>query len=763
LNLVGAGAQIVAETTGIDTFDAAFDSTLQQYLLVWSTWSQQVKGMLLTSAGQPAGGAFVIASGFAPRVAYSSASGAYLVTYTNSANRLARFVTPGTNGTATLGTASALGALSWVSGNGNIGSSAYVSSSNTFLSTWWDGGSNVLIRSVGASGVNPSASTLVTDSATPELPDIACGTSSCLVVGRTWGNTIWARWVDLNGAATTARFNIESGGSSARSMARVAYNSTQATWVVAWVRDNIPQTTTVAAGAVTVGTIQPVVPGRVGSELDLAYNAGLNAFGIAAQGGSADIWAQGLDGAGAPLSGAVVTASNAATTDGIPVLAANPSGTQFLVVYRPTTTTLRMQLLGGVMPGGAAPFGAFDTPADGAAGLQGSFAVTGWALDDTGVDRVEIWRDLASGEPSSNAYTSDPSHPAYGKVFVANPLFVTGARPDVQTAYSSYPNAARAGWGYLLLSWGLWGQTNSSGALTYKLYAYGYDVNGRNTLLGSKTITVDNAHATKPFGAIDTPTYGGTVSGAFWGFGWALTPNASSCSVANGSVVMSIDSGPLLPVSYGGVRSDIAAAFPGFSDSGAAGGAVWIDTTTLSNGVHQIGWLVTDSCSRQEGIGSRFFTVSNAAADALAVSATPASPVAALDTVRPAPALTVSSEPVSVRPVGGDWQPVTPARDGTVVVDVRQGGGVEVRLPATGGAYAGYQDIGGERRPLPLGSSLDAETGVFSWQPGPGFLGNFDLVFLVQGREVSHVRVVVRPAIRAGVDAPSAVRPQRFQ
>jgi hypothetical protein len=59
------------------------------------------------------------------------------------------------------------------------------------------------------------------------------------------------------------------------------------------------------------------------------------------------------------------------------------------------------------------------------------------------------------------------------------------------------------------------------------------------------------------------------------------------------------------------VRSDIAAAFAGFSNSAAAGGHSTFDTTALANGVHTIGWLITDDCNRTDGVGSRFFTVQN--------------------------------------------------------------------------------------------------------------------------------------------------------
>ena len=72
---------------------------------------------------------------------------------------------------------------------------------------------------------------------------------------------------------------------------------------------------------------------------------------------------------------------------------------------------------------------------------------------------------------------------------------------------------------------------------------------------------------------------------------------------------MAIDSGPLTPVIYGGARPDIAGAFSGFSNGSNGGGAYYLDLSTLTNGVHSIGWFVIDNCGRADGIGSRFFTV----------------------------------------------------------------------------------------------------------------------------------------------------------
>jgi sugar lactone lactonase YvrE len=417
--------------------------------------------------------------------------------------------------------------------------------------------------------------------------------------------------------------------------------------------------------------------------------------------------------------------------------------------------------------------GWFDTPVEGPTPLRGSFAVTGWALDTIGVDRVEIWRDLVDGETTTPYY--GPGHPGDGKVFIANAFFVEGSRPDVEERFTSYPFAYRAGWGYLLLSQGLWNQGNG----TYKLYAFAFSVDGRATTLGTKTITVDNANATQPFGAIDTPGYGATVSGSIWNYGWALTPaSTQGCTITNGHAQMSVDSAPLVTVDYGAFRDDVAAAFPGLTNSSAAGGSYFLDTTQLTNGMHQIGWFVTDSCGRQDGVGSRFFTVLNGSGDQAAVTGAhvlgsgpgtydargarrdvkarrdgalrqaqgmaSAGERAEMRADDLAPREDTLRRTVRVRQIGGDWE--TAARDATGghAIHVEQTGRIEVQLPAlASGEYAGFMDVRGGRRALPLGSSLDAAAGIFSWQPAPGFLGAYDLVFVSTATPDIVVRVRV--------------------
>jgi hypothetical protein len=388
-----------------------------------------------------------------------------------------------------------------------------------------------------------------------------------------------------------------------------------------------------------------------------------------------------------------------------------------------------------------APFGRIDTPVTGSTGLQGSFAVTGWALDDAGIDHVELWRDLATGEttPPYNA----PGQPGHGKIFIANALVVDGARPDVEAQYPTLPRKSQAGWGYLLLSQGLWNQGNG----TYTLYAYGYDKQGANSLLGTTTITVDNAHASKPFGAIDTPGVGETVAGAFYNFGWALTPKSTpTCTIGNGRVQMSLDSRPLVTVNYGDLRPDIAGAFPGFSNAGGAGGSTLIDTTTLEDGVHQIGWLVYDNCGRGDGVGSRFFTISNGSAMRAAFTAEPSAmftPQAAAADPSHETDRAADRGSIRLRRPESDWAWVPSDADGSHQVTVDSTSRIELELPAAPAArYEAYQIVNGERRNLPLGSSFDASTGTFFWQPAPAFRGAFDLVF--ETKDAGPVRVRVR-------------------
>jgi hypothetical protein len=207
---------------------------------------------------------------------------------------------------------------------------------------------------------------------------------------------------------------------------------------------------------------------------------------------------------------------------------------------------------------------------------------------------VDIFRSSVAGEPA-------------GLLFVGRAVFIRGARPDVR---SLFPNAAdndNAGWGFMVLTNFLPNQGNG----TFTLHAYAYDGAGLQTLLGSRRIVAANATSVKPFGTIDTPGQGETVSGSIVNFGWALTPAGKTIPTNGSTIDVYVDGVYRGHPVYNNYRADIAGLFPGLSNTNGAVGYFMLDTTTLANGLHTIQWVVTDSAGQTSGIGSRFFRVQN--------------------------------------------------------------------------------------------------------------------------------------------------------
>jgi hypothetical protein len=238
------------------------------------------------------------------------------------------------------------------------------------------------------------------------------------------------------------------------------------------------------------------------------------------------------------------------------------------------------------------PFGSFDTPADGSS-VRSSVAVTGWVLDDIGIDRVEIYR---GGENRQDW------------IYIGDAVLVEGARTDIEQTFPTYPMNHKAGWGYMML-------TNflpNGGNGIFTIYARATDTSGHSVTLGSKTITCDNANAVKPFGAIDTPTQGGIASGSnFVVWGWALTPWPNTIPTNGSTINVYVDSVSLGHPGYNIYRPDIAGLFPSYANSNGAAGYFILDTTTYENGVHTIQWVVTDGGGNTDGIGSRYFVIQN--------------------------------------------------------------------------------------------------------------------------------------------------------
>ncbi len=274
------------------------------------------------------------------------------------------------------------------------------------------------------------------------------------------------------------------------------------------------------------------------------------------------------------------------------------AGTVVLTSSDPTykNATLSVMIQVPSLGTSTAPIGVFDTPVAGAV-VSGEIGVTGWAVDDIGIAGVDIYRSPRAGEPRN----------ANGLVFLGAATLVAGARGDVQAAYPTRPMSEKAGWGYMLLTNMLPGGGNGP----FTLHAFARDFDGHSTLLGSRVITATNVTAKLPFGTIDTPTQGQTVSGTIVNFGWALTPQPNIIPVDGSTISVYVDDVFMGHPVYNNFRSDIAGLFPGYRNTGGAVGHFMLDTTLLTNGVHTIAWGVVDDQGNAQGIGSRYFTVSN--------------------------------------------------------------------------------------------------------------------------------------------------------
>jgi hypothetical protein len=381
---------------------------------------------------------------------------------------------------------------------------------------------------------------------------------------------------------------------------------------------------------------------------------------------------------------------------------------------------------------GQAPFGSFDTPLDSAV-VTGSIPVTGWALDDIGVEKVDIYRTPVSGE-------------GYNIIYIGSATFVEGARPDVELQFPEYPGNNRAGWGYMML-------TNflpAGGNGIFTLYARAIDTEGHTVNLGTKTITCDNANAVNPFGAIDTPPQGGTVSGnAYINFGWALTPLPGTIPIDGSTITVWVDGIDVGHPTYNQYREDIATLFPGYNNSNGAVGYFYLDTTPYDNGTHTIQWTVTDNNQNTDGIGSRFFTVNNTLRSAGGLrrlsegqrAAPFGIPVSLRECLRqPLEMMVDASTPVLFRrgfDLDNDYEQLFAGQNGSIDIAVNPLERLEIQLwpdedSRRNGTtrYEGYSMIANRIGPLPTGSTLDKDNGVFYWMPGPGFLGTFELIFL---------------------------------
>jgi hypothetical protein len=76
-------------------------------------------------------------------------------------------------------------------------------------------------------------------------------------------------------------------------------------------------------------------------------------------------------------------------------------------------------------------------------------------------------------------------------------------------------------------------------------------------------------------------------------------------------------------------------------------------------------------------------------------------------------------------------QAVYPDENGIIAVVIKELERIEIQLGENNADIQGYLISSNGLTKLPIGSTLDAKSGTFSWSPGPGFLGSYSLVFVL--------------------------------
>ena len=256
---------------------------------------------------------------------------------------------------------------------------------------------------------------------------------------------------------------------------------------------------------------------------------------------------------------------------------------------------------------------------------------------------------------------------------------------------------------------------------TFTLHALATDVDGHQTWLGTRAFTSDNANATKPFGTIDTP---GMATGCVGHRVSELRVDADAA--AEGRAVRWIDDrrphrrrrrrearGTSPTVRHPG-------ALPWLREHRQRRRRVRLRHDAYADGLHTISWVVTDSAGITEGIGSRFFIIDNAAAPA-AVQASVEAPLGAgsrspsVDAGRVGARAQGLRRSRTARSRAVPWRTASGRR--TTSSSASRFGWRRTGDAPQGSRYEGYLVVGDERRALPIGSTLDASTGRFYWQP----------------------------------------------
>ena len=167
-----------------------------------------------------------------------------------------------------------------------------------------------------------------------------------------------------------------------------------------------------------------------------------------------------------------------------------------------------------------------------------------------------------------------------------------------------------------------------------------------------------------------------------------------------------------------------------------------------------------------DGIGSRYFTILNTGNNSRLKEGGQAALLPGLSASYFLRENIGENEPVEVLKgfsKNRRYQKIYPGDKGIITVVIDELERLEVHLPGRNGGlvprwersnistctWRGFQVIGDQLRSFPVGSCLDSEKGIFYWQPGPGFLGNYRMVFIGKDQQgkvtAKNVIIKIRP------------------
>ena len=342
-----------------------------------------------------------------------------------------------------------------------------------------------------------------------------------------------------------------------------------------------------------------------------------------------------------------------------------------------------------------------------------------------------------------------------GQLYIGDAVSIEDARPDIEGYSPTTPINYRAGWGFLVLT----NMLPNQGTGTFTLHMRAFDLEGQQTVLGLRD---DHRAEQHRDGAVRSDRHAGAGRDRRRNqlrelrLGAVARPSRGSARRRLGDGVHR-RRGVGSPGGWTRAR-DLKPLFPDYPGVRRALGVSASTRRRYANGLHTIAWVVTDvggvtavwaaGTSRSSTPGGRSRRRRRAApcVRPVPISASPSTKWAArmhgaggrsrgIRSRRPGPPRRHRHRRRAAGVDGRARSPRAPPRS-------------RRRQAKPGDNYAGYLVVNGRLRELPNGSSFDPARGAFYWQPGLGYVGNYELLFVRTSADGARERIPVNVTIQ---------------